>query len=256
MRYEQTIAFPSLRPPSASASLRETCPSTALTLPFFYVKPYVPVCLCGKKTPPPSALNAINKKAAHRATESPAVQDCDLAQGGTGTNGRFIVGLQPFTKKSSIFMRIIKLGLLSIFFLLLLILLISLLFPSQVRLSRATNLPNDRARIFALLKNDTAWHPAYKDTASATTFANLRKTIVEQSDTTLVVNLQQEGRRPVTSGWRLYGATAADSLTLQWYIDFDLGWKPWQKFSSLFYETTYGTMMENGLRNIKKHLTE
>jgi hypothetical protein len=153
-------------------------------------------------------------------------------------------------------MRIIKLGLLSFFFLFLLITLISLLFPSQLRLSRATNLPNEREKIFALLKKDTAWHPAYKDTTSAATFANMQKAVVEESDSTLVMTLQQDGHRPVINGWRLYGAPAADSLTLQWYMDFDLGWYPWQKFSSLFYEATYGSMMEKGLANLKTSLTK
>jgi hypothetical protein len=151
-------------------------------------------------------------------------------------------------------MRIIKLALISFTFLFVLITLISLLIPSHIRLSRATNLPNDRPRIFTLLKNDTAWHPAHRDTASARGFQNLEKKLVEQTDSTFVVQLQQKGRKPVISGWQLYGQAAADSLTLQWYMDFDLGWKPWNKFSSLFFESTYGAMMEKGLVNLKKQM--
>jgi hypothetical protein len=37
-------------------------------------------------------------------------------------------------------------------------------------------------------------------------------------------------------------------------MDFQLAWYPWQKFSSLFYERTYGAMMERGLANFKKQL--
>lgn len=153
-------------------------------------------------------------------------------------------------------MRIIKLGLLSIGFLAGLLLLISLLFPSHIRLSKATNLPNERQRIFALVKNDTAWHPAYKDTATTQAFASLRKRVLAQTDSTYVMELQQPGRKPVISGFQLYGQPAADSLTLQWYMDFQLGWYPWQKFSSLFFEKTYGAMMEKGLANIKQQLVE
>lgn len=149
-------------------------------------------------------------------------------------------------------MRIIKLGLLSFGFLFVLIALISLLFPSHIRLSKATNLPNERQQIFALLKNDTAWHPAYRDTSTVKAFQALDKKIVEQTDSTLVEKLQQQGRKPVVSGWQLYGTPSSDSLTLQWYMDFELGWYPWQKFSSLFYERTYGDMMEKGLANIKQ----
>jgi hypothetical protein len=152
-------------------------------------------------------------------------------------------------------MRIIKLGLFSFFFLFLLVTLMSLLIPSHVRLSRATNLPNDRSRLFSLLKNDTAWHPAYQDTASAKTMYSLAKRITEQTDSTLVMQLQQQDRKPVISGWQVYGKPSTDSMTLQWYMDFRLSWYPWEKFSSMFYERTYGVMMERGLFNLKKKMS-
>jgi hypothetical protein len=151
-------------------------------------------------------------------------------------------------------MRILKLGIISAVFIFILITLISLLIPSHIRLSKATNLPNDRQRIFALLKNDTAWHPAYQDTGTVKAFTALDKKIIEQTDSTLVVQLQQAGHKPVISGWQLYGKPTSDSLTLQWYMDFHFRWYPWEKFSSLFYEHTYGDMMEKGLSNLKQHL--
>ena len=151
-------------------------------------------------------------------------------------------------------MRIIKLGLISFIAIFIIILLISLLFPSQIRISRATNLPNKRDSIFSLLKNEKAWHPAYFDSASALKFKKLQKTSTQQTDSTLSYQLQQPGRKIVTNGWQLYGSSSSDSLTLQWYMDFKLSWYPWEKFSSLFYEKTYGTMMEKGLANLKKRL--
>lgn len=153
-------------------------------------------------------------------------------------------------------MRVLKFGIISLFLLAVLVTLISFLFPSHLRLSKATNLPNDRQRIFALLKNDTAWHPAYKDTATTKTFLLIKKSLVEQTDSTFVLRLQGGDRKPVISGWRIYGAPATDSLTLQWYMDFQLGPLPWQKFSSLFYENTYGAMMEKGLANIKEEMKQ
>jgi len=151
-------------------------------------------------------------------------------------------------------MRIVKLGLISFAFLFVLVTLISLLFPSHIRLSKATNLPNNRQRIFALLQDDSVWHPAYRDTGTMQTFAALHKKTIEQTDSTLIVSLQQGNRKPVISGWQLYGKPQADSLTLQWYMDFHLSWYPWEKFSSLFYEHTYGEMMEKGLANLKQQL--
>lgn len=158
--------------------------------------------------------------------------------------------------RQSIFtaMRIIKLGLISFAFLFLIVTLISLLIPSHIRISRATNLPPVRDSIMALLKNEKAWNPIYTDSAIASRSAGLQRTITEQTDSTFVYTLQDEGRKPVTNGWRLYGAPASDSLTLQWYMDFRLGFLPWQKFSSLFYEGTYGILMETGLANLKKKM--
>lgn len=152
-------------------------------------------------------------------------------------------------------MRIIKLGLISFIFIFIVVTLISLLIPSHIRISRATNLPNRRDSIFALLKNESAWHPAYLDSAASAEMKGLTKSLAEQNDSTLVYRLQQKGRGPVLSGWQVYGPPSADSATLQWRMDFTLGPWPWQKFSSLFFEPTYGAMMERGLANLKKRMT-
>ena len=64
--------------------------------------------------------------------------------------------------------------------------------------------------------------------------------------------LQQAGKMPLINGWKIYHHPSTDSLTLQWYSDFHLKWYPWQKLGSLFYENTYGVMMEEGLGNLKR----
>jgi hypothetical protein len=151
-------------------------------------------------------------------------------------------------------MRIIKLGIISFVVIFLILTLFSLMFPSQVRISRATNLPNQRDSIFALLHNEPLWHPAYLDSSSRQQMQSLKRTLVEQTDSSLIYSLQQSGRKEVISAWRLYGNAASDSLTLQWYMNFRLSWYPWEKFSSLFFERTYGAMMETGLSNLKKRL--
>jgi len=70
-----------------------------------------------------------------------------------------------------------------------------------------------------------------------------------------VMRLQQLGKPEVINGWKIYRYSNMDSLTLQWYMDFHLKWYPWKKFGSLFFENTYGVMMEQGLNNVKT-LTE
>jgi hypothetical protein len=131
---------------------------------------------------------------------------------------------------------------------------ISLLIPSHIRISKAINLPAQKDSIFALIK-DTAkwkqWHPAFIPNDSATKFPPIHIVQNFQNDSEIIMHLQQSGKPQVINGWKIYQYSSADSLTLQWYMDFQLKWYPWQKFGSLLYEKTYGAMMEQGLNNIR-----
>ncbi len=153
-------------------------------------------------------------------------------------------------------MRAIKLGIISLVFFFILITLISLLIPSHIRISKATNLPNKRDSIFALVKTENLFSFSPTDSSAKFQTTKLQKKRIEQTDSTYVIQLQQQGRQPIISGWQLYGSATSDSLTLQWYMDFHLSWYPWKKFSSLFFETTYGRLMETGLADIKKKLSK
>ena len=149
---------------------------------------------------------------------------------------------------------IIKLGLISIFFLFLATLGISLLIPSHVRISKAINIHAEKDSIFALIANRnnwTQWHPAFMPATGKMNFQEIVTTTQVQNDSAIIMQLTQGNKRAVVNGWQIYHASE-DSLTLQWYMDFHQGWLPWQKFGSLFYENTYGVLMEQGLTNIKK----
>jgi hypothetical protein len=149
---------------------------------------------------------------------------------------------------------IIKLGLISIFFLFLATVAISLLIPSHVRISKAINIHADKDSVLSLIanrKNWALWHPAFIHDESRKSFDEIRNTIRVQNDSVIIMELNQGNKKPVINGWQVYHASP-DSLTLQWYMDFNQGWLPWQKFGSLFYENTYGVLMEQGLTNIKK----
>ncbi len=64
--------------------------------------------------------------------------------------------------------------------------------------------------------------------------------------------MQKKNGKPMISGWKCIQQPGADSTTLQWYMDFKLRWYPWEKFSSLVFDKSYGGRMEQGLNNIKK----
>jgi hypothetical protein len=159
-----------------------------------------------------------------------------------------------FAGNKILIVRLIKLALISIVFLFIVVTAISLLIPSHIRISKAINIHAEKDSIFALI-SDTAkwkrWHPAFMPNDSARKFPSIHIIQKFQNDSEIVMHLQQSGKPEVINGWRIYQHSPVDSLTLQWYMDFHLKWYPWKKFASLFYENTYGVMMEKGLDNIR-----
>lgn len=147
-------------------------------------------------------------------------------------------------------MRIIKLGIISAVVFFLLITLMSLLVPSKVRISKAVDLSGDRMQLLASIKDVQQWpqwHPAFEKGIAA----NQSLTVVGNTDTSFTVVIQNKKGRSVLNTWQLHHLGNDNSHTLQWTMDFNLSWLPWHKFSSLFYEGTYGRMMQQGLNNLK-----
>lgn len=145
-------------------------------------------------------------------------------------------------------MRIVKLAFISFLFFAALLFCMSLLLPSSVRLSKAINLARADSGVLRQI-SDTAswknWHPLYQTSQSP---VRVPKTI---TDSLVVIEMAQGAGRTITNSWALHRFGPADSITLQWYMDFKLSLLPWHRFSSLFYEPTYGRVMEKGLRNLK-----
>jgi hypothetical protein len=152
-------------------------------------------------------------------------------------------------------LRIIKLALISIVVLFFVTLGISSFIPSHVRLSRAINLAAGRDAIFALLKDTTRWrqwNPAFMASDSFSNHPPIGVQFLKTNDSEVLVLWSQAGHKPVQTGWQLYTRAApGDSLTLQWHMELNSGWLPWQKMGTLLYESTYGVMMQKGLTNIK-----
>ncbi|MBA2745852.1 MAG: hypothetical protein H0U44_06475 [Flavisolibacter sp.] len=150
-------------------------------------------------------------------------------------------------------MRIIKLAIISFILIFLLITLMSLLIPSQVRISRAINMGQHQKGVLHRISDTSRWaewHPAYIHLEKSGTPNNMRRDLKSFTGDELIYDIVQASRRPVMNGWKLYSYPAQDSITLQWYIDIRLSWYPWEKFSSLFFESAYGRMMEEGLTNL------
>lgn len=153
-------------------------------------------------------------------------------------------------------MQIIKLAILSFVCFFLLLTAISLLVPSHVRISKAVNIGAEKDSIFSLIEDTTRWkewHPGFaKEVQQQGKSADITITPVEKNDSLIIMQLNSTNRKTMVNGWQAYNYASTDSLTIQWYMDFHLQWYPWQKFGSLFYEKTYGVMMEQGLTNLKR----
>lgn len=154
-------------------------------------------------------------------------------------------------------MRLIKLALISFVVFFGLITAMSLAIPSNVRISKAINVAGNSQTIFPYIANRASWsqwHPLFKSDSIeyALQHNKIKISPLSITDTLITMQWQQGDRRPVINGWELHSFAGADSTTLQWYMDFDLPWYPWHKFGSLFYEKTYGVMMEQGLANLKE----
>ncbi len=154
-------------------------------------------------------------------------------------------------------MRLIKLALISIVILFAMATLFSLLIPSDIRISKAINVSATRDSVLQLVGNRERWkewHPAFKPGDSTRNFARITYNTITQNDSSVVMELSQGDKDPVINGWNMYEYEGVDSVTVQWYMDFHLEWYPWQKMGSLFYENTYGIMMQEGLDQLKKRV--
>ncbi len=168
-------------------------------------------------------------------------------------------------------MRFVRLALLSFIFLFLVIWGLSLFIPSHITLSKAINIKAPADSIAAMIKDPLNWKKWYPGMNSSLPYYEngvLKGMIVNNSDPENPVYLKldkEEGNlitalfvgrnmKPIVNTWRVIERTPTDSLALQWGMNFDLRWYPWEKFASLALEKTYGPKMEQGLIELRKRV--
>jgi hypothetical protein len=60
--------------------------------------------------------------------------------------------------------------------------------------------------------------------------------------------------KKIPTGWLVVSDPGANSVTIQWYMEFHLHWYPWEKFSSFMFERVYHPQLQKGLDNLKRFL--
>ena len=166
-------------------------------------------------------------------------------------------------------MHFIRLALISLVILFLVVMGLSLFIPSHIRISKATNVKASRGKVMSQLKDASNWKSWYPglDTAKPYYVSGVVKGMILNDKDSLhpvYIAIQKEdssevtaqfvgkNMNPVINVWKTIENPSADSLTLQWYMDFHLRWYPWEKLASLTLEKSYGPRMEQGLNNLKK----
>ena len=160
-------------------------------------------------------------------------------------------------------MRFVKLGLISIVVLFVVIFLISLLIPSEVRVSRAININASKDSITYYLSDLRQWkqwntlisspemtNPSYSDNAFASDRLQVQR--VKAAPDTIITRWRQGAGQEIASGFTLH--TTGNTTVVQWYFDFRLKWYPWEKFGSIIFDKQLGPPMEQSLGELKKKL--
>jgi hypothetical protein len=147
----------------------------------------------------------------------------------------------------------------SFIFFFLLFTLISLFIPSHIRISKAINIyaaPKDAIQFISDTSTWKQWQPLYQQMVAQQKTKDFQIQLQVLTDSTALFQTRYASQKPILNGFQAYQFPGTDSLTLQWYMDFQLPWYPWQKFGSLFYENTYGQVMQKGLAQIKQTIEE
>jgi hypothetical protein len=157
-------------------------------------------------------------------------------------------------------MKLLKLAFISALVFALLLTGISMLIPSQVRISRAIDIAAPIDSIKPYLQDVGAWEQwnfyidslsdKKRESAESLVAKDMSIRIYAQSDSSVMAGWTQPGGQKFTSHYRLIRQT--DQLTtVQWYFDFTLDWYPWEKFSSIIYDQQFGPTMEKSLQQLR-----
>jgi hypothetical protein len=161
-------------------------------------------------------------------------------------------------------MRSIYFFVVSLLILFLLITCIGLFFPARVTISRAVDISASRLSVYSLLSDPSGWRlwfpgatnwplvNAGSRVAGIATPNGNSLLIYPQNDSTILVKGLQAASIDGDMGFKLIGSQADRYVTVQWYMNFYFDWYPWERFSSLLLENKFGTVMEQGLKQLEQ----
>lgn len=160
-------------------------------------------------------------------------------------------------------MRFIKLGFISVIILFIIALLMGLLLPSKVVVSRATDISGSADSIKPYIANLNNWYQwlPFQDTALQVKTENgillLGKTKVQalaNNDTSFVTKWSS-GTNNMIATFTIISHNS-NLHTLHWQMVENVGWLPWQRLGTMMNDKILGPSMEQGLTNIKNKVEQ
>lgn len=141
---------------------------------------------------------------------------------------------------------------------------VSIFIPSQIRVSRGINIGANNLRVMGYISNLSLWkhwYPGFNNMQLTNATIQNNKVVKAQANhiqihithaTDSMVNaVLKKQSNTINISWQAAPHQSTDSLTLYANMDFRLRWYPWEKFSSLLLDKSYGDVLQQGLTNLK-----
>jgi hypothetical protein len=162
----------------------------------------------------------------------------------------------------------LKLIIASLVVLLLVILFLFALFPSEISVSRIIQIKSSMSQVREKIADLREWEN-WNELLAAHTAGRITKSQPDRIDSNYIsldgdsVELLKAGKDTVTTRWQ-HGRKSFTGnfiltemngmVALEWTLHFHVNWYPWNKLASMFYEKQLGPEMENSLVNLQKEL--
>lgn len=164
-------------------------------------------------------------------------------------------------------MRIFRFIIISVIVIFFITTIISLFIPSHVRISRVIQINSSMDSVMIQVGEVLNWKNWYPGAESSKFFYEnnqLRGLILDEHKGQYLVIREKKSdevsaeyllpNKKIPTGWLIAADPNANSVTIQWYMDFHLRWYPWEKFSSFVFERIYHPQLQQGLDNLKRFL--
>jgi len=159
-------------------------------------------------------------------------------------------------------MRFLKLAIISVIVIFIILTAMSSLLPSQILVSRAVDIKASGSIIKQNLYQLNNWQLWMTDArgqkvnhtynAQKNSLAIGPTTISILSITDSTLSTEWTSPKKMTGLFRIINHHTPDSLiTVQWQMEQDVKWYPWEKFASITKDELWGGSMEKSLENLK-----